>query len=344
MLIKGHEFMKKLEETAANNQTNQRKMKQDTKKFLKKNQRYADYNYQEWRFPKSSRAIDISCTRGIMEPHKDDKSGTKSSLNLRKKLTNLRSDIVFHRMIKKRVASFHRKRFPAEAQDIYVKAHTLLNTPNWTIVNREETEETLQNLVTEHAYEDMVKGLDCKTMITDDNYYGQVTVRFHSKQTLAIYDRFGRLMYGSPDVARNVLEFVIFERHISHPYGMWRIHGKISSEAYAKEPMKKTVAVIKPKQQRLESIEWHEQEEKEHPFKWYPERYHYIEKRNNLKTKRRDKRYWGIKRKQKIYNYRRGPIIRLRSRVARAVQAKREAVLDMRKQGKLPYPPKDQNV
>lgn len=46
-------------------------------------------------------------------------------------------------------------------------------------------------------------------------------------QTLAIYDRFGRLMYGQEDVPRDVLEYVVFEKHLVNPYGSWRMHGKI---------------------------------------------------------------------------------------------------------------------
>ena len=56
---------------------------------------------------------------------------------------------------------------------------------------------------------------------------------------MAVYDRFGRLIFGSPDVPRNVLEFVVFERHIVHPYGRWRIHGKTDGEHYPREPMQK---------------------------------------------------------------------------------------------------------
>ena len=55
----------------------------------------------------------------------------------------------------------------------------------------------------------------------------QVTVRFHTQQTLAIYDRFGRLIHGSEIVAKDVLEYVVFEKHIANQYGKWRIHEKI---------------------------------------------------------------------------------------------------------------------
>ena len=46
-------------------------------------------------------------------------------------------------------------------------------------------------------------------------------------QTLAIYDRFGRLMYGSEHLQRDCLEYVVFEKHLSDTYGLWRVHGKV---------------------------------------------------------------------------------------------------------------------
>lgn len=55
----------------------------------------------------------------------------------------------------------------------------------------------------------------------------QVTVRFHTQQTLAVYDRFGRLIYGSEVQAKDVLEYVVFEKHLANLYGLWRIHEKI---------------------------------------------------------------------------------------------------------------------
>lgn len=48
-----------------------------------------------------------------------------------------------------------------------------------------------------------------------------------SFQCLAIYDRFGRLLYGSENLIKDVLEYVVFENHISNIYGQWRIHGKV---------------------------------------------------------------------------------------------------------------------
>ena len=35
------------------------------------------------------------------------------------------------------------------------------------------------------------------------------------------------MVLGSEVVARDVLEYVVFEKHISNVYGQWRIHDKI---------------------------------------------------------------------------------------------------------------------
>ena len=56
----------------------------------------------------------------------------------------------------------------------------------------------------------------------------QVTVRMHSKQTCAIYDRFGRLMFGNEITSKDVLEYVVFERVLTFPYSQWRVHSKIT--------------------------------------------------------------------------------------------------------------------
>lgn len=60
-------------------------------------------------------------------------------------------------------------------------------------------------------------------------------------QSLAIYDRFGRLMHGSEIIAKDVLEYVVFEKHLSNQYGVWRIHAKIIPDWLPpKEPSRAT--------------------------------------------------------------------------------------------------------
>ncbi|XP_048221348.1 39S ribosomal protein L45, mitochondrial isoform X2 [Perognathus longimembris pacificus] len=136
----------------------------------------------------------------------------------------------------------------------------------------------LHTLVTEHCFTDMVWDLKyktvrwsfveslepaqvvqvrCSSLLKQSNMYGQVTVRMHTRQTLAIYDRFGRLMYGQEDVPKDVLEYVVFEKHLTNPYGSWRMHGKIvPSWAPPKQPILKTVMIPGPK---LNPCEDHEE-------------------------------------------------------------------------------------
>ncbi|NXI24451.1 RM45 protein, partial [Sterrhoptilus dennistouni] len=66
-------------------------------------------------------------------------------------------------------------------------------------------------------------------------------------QTLAIYDRFGRLMCGGEEIPKDVLEYVVFERYLVNPFGTWRMHGKIVPEwAPPKDPIVKTVMIPGP--------------------------------------------------------------------------------------------------
>ncbi|NWT29901.1 RM45 protein, partial [Cardinalis cardinalis] len=126
----------------------------------------------------------------------------------------------------------------------------------------------LHSLVTERCYPDMVRGnryktirwrfveslepprvvhVRCEGILNRGNLYGQVTVRMHSRQILAIYDRFGRLMYGGEEIPKDVLEYVVFERYLVNPYGTWRMHGKIIPEwAPPKDPIIKTVMIPAP--------------------------------------------------------------------------------------------------
>ncbi|NXU44430.1 RM45 protein, partial [Drymodes brunneopygia] len=126
----------------------------------------------------------------------------------------------------------------------------------------------LHSLVTERCYPEMVRGnryrtirwrfleslepprvvhVRCDSVMNRGNLYGQVTVRMHSRQILAIYDRFGRLLCGGEDTPRDVLEYLVFERYLVNPYGTWRLHGKIvPAWAPPREPPLKTVMIPGP--------------------------------------------------------------------------------------------------
>ena len=56
-------------------------------------------------------------------------------------------------------------------------------------------------------------------------------------------------MYGSETLAKDCLEYVVFEKHIANTYGQWRIHGKIIPDWLPpREPVLKTYRkpVFKP--------------------------------------------------------------------------------------------------
>lgn len=143
----------------------------------------------------------------------------------------------------RKIRSYHDEFDPrewvSEAEEIYIGAHTAL---------ADMDEDKLHSLVTEKCFPEMMYMANRKTIrwkyikslepprvvharhaeiLTKENMFGQLTVRFHSQQTLAIYDRFGRLIHGNENVAKDVLEYCVFEKHLSNLYGVWRLHTKI---------------------------------------------------------------------------------------------------------------------
>jgi len=208
--------------------------------------RYKEKGVQPTR-PWIERSTFITNTGSIIEPYVppegDGKispistAGAKQKIELLKKKKETWQAI---RKIRQNEEEFELyPEFITKAQDIYLKAHT-------TMVNKDK--KNLLQYVTEKAYVEMMHNIDNKTLrwsflksiepprvvharvtdiITQDNLFAQLTVRFHTKQTLSVFDRFGRLIFGSDVVAKDVLEYVVFEKHIVNQYGMWRIHGKI---------------------------------------------------------------------------------------------------------------------
>ncbi|XP_063314905.1 large ribosomal subunit protein mL45 [Pelobates fuscus] len=220
------------------------------------------------------RPINISCTAGIFEayvpPEGDARLSTLSREGLKQKTEQLKKNAASQlaiRKIKEYDSEFRSKTFPEKAQEIFIAAHECLN---------QFDRHKLHTLVTERCYPEMVRGnryrtirwrfieslepprvvqVRCPDMVSKGNLYGQVTVRMHTKQSLVIYDRFGRVQYGK-DEPRDVLEYVVFERHMANPYGTWRMHGKIvPSWSPPKEPIVKTVVLPGPNLQPWEEVE-----------------------------------------------------------------------------------------
>lgn len=152
---------------------------------------------------------------------------------------------------------FSPKIFAETAQDIYIRTHEAL-------MNNDEA--AIRENVTERLYPEIKHNTKNVTLrwkflgsiepprvvharqthlIAKENIFAQITVRMHTQQSLAIYDRFGRLMHGSEILAKDVLEYVVFEKNISNLYGEWRLHAKIIPPwAEPKQPSPTTYRVI----------------------------------------------------------------------------------------------------
>ncbi|KAM9818961.1 39S ribosomal protein L45, mitochondrial isoform X1 [Syngnathus typhle] len=240
------------------------------------------------------RPINISCTAGIFDPYVppegDARLSSLSKEGLKQRTEQLRqsaSSQLAIRKIKEFDSGFSSKDFAERALEIFTEAHNVLCN-----FNREK----LHSLVTERCYplsswQEMTRGnryktlrwrlveslepprvvhARCPDMVSKGNLYGQVTVRMHSRQILAIYDRFGRLMLGDEAQPKDVLEYLVMERHLVNPYGRWRLHGKIvPSWAPAKAPVIKTVMIpgpdLKPEEEfdalnykvpKAEAVQW----------------------------------------------------------------------------------------
>ncbi|NXM59817.1 RM45 protein, partial [Illadopsis cleaveri] len=188
------------------------------------------------------------------------------------RLTSLSKDGVKQQMQKLRqtaasqlacVPPRYTKTFPEKAQEIFIEAHnSLANILINEIINylsESQADSSWQDMVRGNRYKTIrwrfVESLEpprvvhvrCDSIMNRGNLYGQVTVRMHSRQILAIYDRFGRLMCGGEEIPKDVLEYVVFERYLVNPFGTWRMHGKIVPEwAPPKDPIIKTVMIPGP--------------------------------------------------------------------------------------------------
>lgn len=202
----------------------------------------------------------ISSTGGVFEPYiPPEGDGKVSSITAQGAMQNIqflekKTKTMFSiRKIRQFEEDFDSPEFCKEATSIYIKMHELMAA---------QDKDNIIQYVTERAYPEVMHNIENKTIhwkyikdielprivharhtevITKENLFAQVTVRFNTQQMLAIYDRFGRLMHGSEILAKDVLEYVVFEKHMSNEYGIWRVHAKIiPTWMPAKEPSKTT--------------------------------------------------------------------------------------------------------
>ncbi|XP_037868046.1 large ribosomal subunit protein mL45 isoform X2 [Bombyx mori] len=216
--------------------------------------------------PWMERPFYISATGGVFEayvpPEGDGKASIVSTSRAKQTVELLEKkskSMMAIRKIKSFDEDYDSKKFISHAQDIYIKAHE-------SLVNNDKR--ALRLYVTEKAYSEFrhnshlktirwkfLESLEpprvvharCTDVISKENIFGQVTVRFHTRQQLAVYDRFGRLIHGSEILAKDVLEYIVFEKHLSNLYGTWRVHEKIIPDwAPPKEPSKLTRVMPDP--------------------------------------------------------------------------------------------------
>ncbi|XP_076382065.1 mitochondrial ribosomal protein L45 [Megalopta genalis] len=211
-------------------------------RFRARMKKYGMVPQRKW----SERPVLISSTPNIFEPYvvpegdgrysSITKEGAKQKLEFAEKKSRSYMAI---RKIKSYDDNFTTDAFVDHALDIYKKAHNALVTKN---------KDDLIQYVTEAAYPKMLHNIEdktivwkflesleptrivharCTSIITKENTFAQITVRFHSQQILCIYDRFGRLLKGSEILRKDVLDYIVFEKHLSNEYGIWRLHGKI---------------------------------------------------------------------------------------------------------------------
>uniref|UniRef100_A0A6G1SP68 Large ribosomal subunit protein mL45 n=1 Tax=Aceria tosichella TaxID=561515 RepID=A0A6G1SP68_9ACAR len=199
--------------------------------------------------PWDEREVFSPCTMSLIEPYKPAGGDGKSSSLLKTFKAPLATGT---EMVKNRRnlgvvrnyegEDFELESFARQSLDIYKRAHELLAAND---------EEEIFNYVTEHCYPVMKAGMKrhsiiwkfldeiepasvvqvrASDLVQKGNKYGQITVRFHSKQIMAAFDRHGRLVLGSPTDVKEVFEYVVFEKYLSNEYGLWRVHEKIRPE------------------------------------------------------------------------------------------------------------------
>jgi len=190
--------------------------------------------------------IVLTCIQGVLDPYVppegDGKFSVLSKAGVKQKGVHLKqkaSTMLAIRKIRTYEDDFDVPTFGAEALQIYIKAHELLAAGK---------KEELLDYVTDFVYPQMTFQTDRRTikwtfikenelprvaqvrthsLIDKENIFAQITMRFNTRQILAVYDRFGYLIHGSDAVVKDVLEYVVYEKNISDYNGKWRLHSKI---------------------------------------------------------------------------------------------------------------------
>jgi len=217
----------------------------------------------------SEKPLYLSCTGGVLDdyvpPEGDGKASVVSTEGAKQRTLVAQrktKTLLAVRKIRKYDEAFDPRTFAEQAQDVYIQAHKLLACRDYNKLHEYATEkiypEMKSNVEKKTIYWQFVKSLEpprtvsarVQDIITKDNHFAQIIVRMHTQQILAVYDRFGRLLHGNPIVAKDTLEYVVFEKHLSNVYGKWRIHAKIIPDWVEKKSVSKRTYVIIEEQQK----------------------------------------------------------------------------------------------
>ncbi|XP_011871256.1 PREDICTED: probable 39S ribosomal protein L45, mitochondrial [Vollenhovia emeryi] len=196
--------------------------------------------------PWQERPAYISNTSTIFEsyvaPEGDGKFSVITKEGVKQKYTFMEKkgkSLMALRKIKSFDDTFKTSFFLEEALEIYQKAHEALAAKNRQELLKYVTElvypKITHNMMNKTVHWKFLESLEparlvharTTSVLTKENVFAQLTVRFHTQQILAIYDRFGRLIQGSEILRKDVLEYIVFEKHLANEYGEWRIHAKI---------------------------------------------------------------------------------------------------------------------
>jgi len=180
---------------------------------------------------------------------------------------------------------FHIKDFGFQARDLYVEALQLLADNEFEKL-KDCTNPRAYAMLTELVHGKQIRWKYLKSLepplcvsvrtqkldeesasVQTEMLFAQITVRIHSQQTLAIYDRFGNLMYGNENVAVDNLEYIVFEKNVSSTNGVWRIHDRILPEWTPTAPSSlrtyKMEAEKEETEKPMEEVESQEQKEEQ---------------------------------------------------------------------------------
>ncbi|XP_068749732.1 large ribosomal subunit protein mL45-like isoform X1 [Montipora capricornis] len=152
--------------------------------------------------------------------------------------------------VKKHCKPFKLKEFAKDAQDLYIEVNNAVMRKDKQRLQDLATSSTYLSLRKEFFIPDKnihwrfvsavsrpkVVHVRANPVEEKTNVFAQATVRIHSKQVFAIKDKHGRHVKGSDKQVKEVVDYVVFERHLTNKYGKWRVCGKLFPQPLRQKP------------------------------------------------------------------------------------------------------------